>query len=399
MIYVSTLIPIFACNILAPYNLVQGLMDITNIVIQTLFWSLGFVFLFKIPGCKSNMSETSSYPSVSIVIPARNEEKTLPILLASLKNQRFTADEVIVIDDNSEDKTRQVAVNEGARVIQSKPLPEKWTGKPWACYQGAKVAKGEILIFMDADTSIEKDGLKRIMDTYMKKDGVISIQPYHKTRKLYEQFSAFFNVIVMGAMGPFTMLGNLVKPIGLFGPCIVMKREYYFKIGGHRDVKSEVIEDIALGARFRKQKIATYCYGGKGTISFRMYPNGIGELLSGWSKGFTMGAVKTPLPLLLAIIAWIGGSIGTTRYLIQAMFNMDAILILLWTSLYLGYVVQIYWMMFRVGTFKFYTALFYPIPLLFYLAVFSRSLVSTLFKRSVKWKGRTITLKDRAPTE
>ena len=184
MIYVSTLIPIFACNILAPYNLVQGLMDITNIVIQTLFWSLGFVFLFKIPGCKSNMSETSSYPSVSIVIPARNEEKTLPILLASLKNQRFTADEVIVIDDNSEDKTRQVAVNEGARVIQSKPLPEKWMGKPWACYQGAKVAKGEILIFLDADTSIEKDGLKRIIDTYLKNDGVISIQPYHKTKRL-----------------------------------------------------------------------------------------------------------------------------------------------------------------------------------------------------------------------
>ena len=372
-------------------------MDVTSLVIQTVFWVLGFVFLFRIPKCMSRKPVTNTYPSVSIVIPARNEEKKLPILLSSLKGQCLTPDEVIVVDDRSEDKTREVAEKAGTRVIQSKPLPEGWTGKTWACYQGAKEAKGEILIFLDADTFIEKDGLKKIMDTYMRKGSVISIQPYHKTRKLYEQFSAFFNVVIMGAMGVFTMVGNFVKPIGLFGPCIVMKRECYFESGGHRVVKGEVIEDIALGGIFRKQNIPIYCYSGKGTISFRMYANGIGELLSGWSKGLAMGAVKTPLPLLLAIIAWIGGSIGTTRYLIQALFNMNAISILLWTSLYLCYVVQIYWMMFRVGTFKFYTALFYPLPLLFYLAIFLRSFFFIVIKKSVRWKGRTLSLKDRPP--
>jgi len=373
-------------------------MDISNLVIQTLFWSLGFFFLFRIPRCRRDSGKVKSYPSVSIIVPARNEEKSIPVLLASLRDQDFIPDEIIVVVDQSGDRTKEIAEQEGVITIQSEPLPKGWVGKPWACYQGAQAAKGDILVFLDADTCIEKDGLKDIVNTYIERDGVISVQPYHKTKRLYEQFSAFFNIIMMGAMGTYTVIGNLLKPIGLFGPCIAMRRKYYIEIGGHLEVKGEVVEDLALGNILKKRKIPIYCYGGKGTISFRMYPNGIRELIDGWSKGFATGAVKTYIPILLAIIAWVGGSISATMYTIEAIFSMNTISILVWTSTYLGYAMQIYWMLFRVGTFKFFTALFYPVSLLFFLVIFLRSVFLIFIRRSVRWKGVTISLKDKTPT-
>jgi 4,4'-diaponeurosporenoate glycosyltransferase len=371
-------------------------MDVTDLIIQTVFWSLGFFFLFRIPRCRKSRGKINSYPSLSIVIPARNEEKSLPVLLESLRDQDFIPDEIIVVIDQSEDRTKEIAESAGVITVQSEPLPEGWVGKTWACHQGSQAAKGEIIVFLDADTCIEKDGLKKIIETCLRKDGVVSIQPYHKTIKLYEQLSAFFNIIAMGAMGTFTIFGNLLKPIGLFGPCVMMRKEYYLEIGGHMAVKGEVVEDLALGNKLNKQKIPIYCYSGKGTISFRMYPSGLRELIDGWSKGFATGAVKTYIPILLAIIAWVGGGISATRYVIEAICNMNTFSILVWTLAYLGYAMQIYWMLFRLGTFRFYTAIFYPVSLLFFLAIFLRSFFLIFIKRRVKWKGITIPLKNGA---
>lgn len=367
-------------------------MDFTDLAVQTTFWILGFILLFRISRCK-NVSGLVSRLSLSIIIPARNEEKALPILLASLREQKYARKEVIVVVDQSEDKTMEVAEKGGVKLIQSKAIPKGWLGKPWACYQGARVAQGEILIFLDADTFIEEDGLEKIAHAYMKRDGVVTIQPYHETRQLYEQLSAFFNIIAMAAMGGFTIMGDLLKPIGLFGPCLAMRRKHYFRSGGHREVKGEVVEDLALGEKLRKKKIPISCYGGKGTICFRMYPNGIGELIDGWSKGFATGAFKTYVPILLVIIAWIGGGISATRYLIEASFDISAISISVWATAYLGYAIQIYWMLARIGNFKFYTALLYPIPLLFFIILFIYSLVIVFIRKRVRWKGRTIYLK------
>ena len=374
-------------------------MDVTDLIIQTVFWSLGFFFLFRIPRCRKSRGKINSYPSLSIVIPARNEEKSLPVLLESLRDQDFIPDEIIVVIDQSEDRTKEIAESAGVITVQSEPLPKGWVGKTWACHQGSQAAKGEIIVFLDADTCIEKDGLKKIIETCLRKDGVVSIQPYHKTIKLYEQLSAFFNIITMGAMGTFTIFGNLLKPIGLFGPCVVMRKKYYLEIGGHIAVKGEVVEDLALGNRLKKRKIPIYCYGGKGTISFRMYPNGMRELVDGWSKGFATGAVKTYIPILLAIIAWVGGGISATRYTFETIYSMNTISILVWTSAYLGYAIQVYWMLFRLGTFRFYTALFYPVSLLFFLVIFLRSFFLIFIRRRVRWKGISIPLKDEALKE
>ena len=250
------------------------------------------------------------------------------------------------------------------------------------------MASGEILVFLDADTVLEKNGLKNIIETYVERDGVLSIQPYHKMRNLYEQFSAFFNIVMMAAIGTFTILGRRIKPIGLFGPVVAIKRQYYLDSGGHEKVKGEILEDVAYGSELQKKGVEVYCLGGKDTISFRMYPNGIKELINGWSKGFAVGAVKTSIPLLVLIVAWISGSIGTTRSLIEAIVATNNVQMAIWGSLYLLYVAQIYWMLVRIGNFKFYTALFYPIPLSFFVVVLTYSFVRIFLSRSVRWKGR-----------
>ncbi len=372
-------------------------MDITYFVIQAIFWSFGFFFLYRIPRCtRSHMGSTERRPSVSVIIPARNEANSLPGLLASLRDRDSVPDEIIVVIGQCEDDTKEVAKGEGVTVIDSEPLPEGWIGKPWACYQGARLAKGDILVFLDADTCLEKGGLRDIVDTYLEADGIASIQPYHKPRKLYEQLSLFFNIVMMGAMGPFTVMGRRIRPIGLFGPCIVMSKAYYLRSGGHVSVKGDVVEDLALGERLKKRNLPIHCYGGQGTISFRMYPNGIRELVDGWSKGFATGARMAHIPLLLAIIAWVGSGISATVSAIGAVWGMQDSAIIWWTLAYLGYAIQVHWMASRVGTFKLYTALLFPVSLMFFVVVFFRSVFLISIRRSVRWKGMAISLKDKA---
>jgi len=366
-----------------------------DFIINLVFWLLGFFFLFHISSCRVSADRNTHNPSVSVIIPARNEEHTLPNLLNSLSGQLSSEDEVIVVDDHSEDRTKAVAEENGVKVLESLPIPEGWLGKTWACYQGVKIASGEILIFLDADTVLERNGLKNIIETYVAKDSVLSIQPYHKTRNLYEQLSAFFNIIMMAGSGAFTVLGRRIKPIGLFGQVVVMRRQYYLDSGGHDKVKGEILEDLAFGSELQKKGVEIHCLIGKSTVSFRMYPKGIRELINGWSKGFAMGAAKTSIPLLILIVAWISGNIGTTRSLIEVIVATNNIQIALYGSLYILYAAQIYWMLVRIGNFKFYTALFYPIAMSFFVVVFAYSFVRIFLFRSVKWKGREIDLRPK----
>jgi len=366
-----------------------------NFIAHIILWLLGFVFFYHVPVCNNRKANNASRPTVSIVVPARNEETNIPNLLKSLKIQIKAYDEIIVVDDHSEDKTATIAEQEGAKVIKSKQMPPGWTGKTWACYQGAQSATGKTLLFLDADTVIENGGLDRIINYYDEIGGVLSIQPYHKMKKPYEQLSAFFNLVLMAAMGSFTILGRMVKPIGLFGPVIALERKMYSESGGFEQVKGEILEDLAFGAEFKRRGVKLYCCGGRDTISFRMYPGGLSQLITGWSKGFAMGAVKTSIPVLIMIIAWITGAIGTTRHLVQAIVVADISLVTLWGLLYIAFAMQLYWMLYRIGNFKPYTMLLFPIPLVFFIIVFVYSFIIIFIRKNVRWKGRTLEIKGR----
>jgi 4,4'-diaponeurosporenoate glycosyltransferase len=372
-------------------------MEISSIIlisISIFCFLCGFYFLFKIELCQEHKF-VEEYPKVSVIIPARNEEHNIGKLLLSLNNQEFKVFEVIVVNDSSTDRTKEIALNFDAVVIDSKPLPEGWKGKPWACWQGANSAKGDIFLFLDADTMVEPNGLKKIVDTYLFelqssnhwKGLTLSIAPYHKTEKLYEEFSAFFNIIMVGSMNAFTPFKN-IKPTGLFGQSLIVSKKNYFEIEGHSSVKDKILENVFMAKKFKDAGVNLKCLGGKGTLSFRMYPDGFKALINGWTKAFAAGAGQTPFFNLLMIICWLSAGFMITIKLILGVISGNSIII--WFSLYLAFVLQIYWMLRRIGAFKFLTSLFFPVGLVFYVIIFSRSLYYQISKKSISWKSREV---------
>lgn len=367
-------------------------------MVHTIFWLFGFIFLFHIPVCRRNGSITKDNLDLSIIIPALNEEKNLPILLESIRKQSIIPHEIIVVVSPSEDRTLEIARQSGASVVLTDKIPAGWFGKSWSCYQGVKASSGNVLMFLDADTRLEEEGLSRIIDSYLSSEGALSVQPYHRTLKAYEQLSSMFNLVAMAAMGSFTIFGRKIQPTGMFGPCIVISRKEYEDVGGHAAVKGDVVEDMALGAVLKRFRIPVNCVGGRKSISFRMYPGGFGEMIDGWTKNFASGAARTPIWLLISIIIWIGGSLGAIISLGEGLYILDVKQTILSFVIYAAYVLQIYWMLARIGKFSIFAAIFYPVFMLFFFYVFLRSIVWIFILKKIRWKGRVIDIKDKVIT-
>ncbi|MFA6232628.1 MAG: glycosyltransferase family 2 protein [Bacteroidota bacterium] len=364
-------------------------MDIVLIAAAAIFYFAGFVFLFRIPICSAQPGGKEPPYAISVIIPARNEAGNLPRLLSSLNAQSATIAEIIVVDDHSTDGTAAIATAHGAAVLPSQPLPAGWVGKAWACWQGAKAAQGDLFVFLDADVWLLSDGLRKIVATYAHRPGALSIAPFHVTEKPYEQLSAFFNIIMMGSINAFGLPGVADEPTGLFGPSLIVSRDHYFAVGGHAEVKQHILENFFLSREFLAKEIPIVCCGGKGALSFRMYPHGIAELYHGWSKAFATGAGNTPAISLTVIIVWLSGMIIAAVNVAAgyAVFGPD--FLLAGGVVYLAYAAQLQWMLRRIGRFAWYTAMVYPVPLVFFIVVFIRSAIITS-RGDVQWKNRTV---------
>ena len=174
------------------------------------------------------------------------------------------------------------------------------------------------------------------------------------------------------------------------GPASCVVRDRYFEIGGHEIVKNEILENMAMGKAFIDAGYDVHCYGGKGTISFRMYPEGFRSLVEGFSKGFGIGANAISLIVLMMIVCWIFGGVSLTRHLIQSFFSGNVNDTMPWIVLDLLYAAQIHWMLVRIGNFGILTAIFFQIPLLFFVLVFALSVLNTFIIKKARWKGRIL---------
>jgi 4,4'-diaponeurosporenoate glycosyltransferase len=342
-----------------------------------------------VPVCGTNKKLPSSLPKTSIIIPARNEESNLPGLLSSLKSQTFLPDEVIVVDDNSEDDTARVASEYKAHVITSSSLPEGWLGKPWSCHQGAQEARGDVFIFLDADTFLEANGLERMMQTFMAGPGVVSIFPYHKIKKFHEAFSAFFNLMQLIGMNAFSFLKSR-QPKGMFGPCLIISRKDYMDSGGHKAVRGEVLEHHTLAGILEKHGILIRLFSGKGSLNVRMYPEGWKDLIRGWTKSFTAGANKTPRLTMRLSIMWITGLLITPVFFLISLFSDNTTRLFFWAGVYVLYVLQLFIQFRRAGNFPFWSVVFYPVNLAFFLGIFTLTGYRVSRKKQISWKGRNI---------
>ena len=324
---------------------------------------------------------------VSVIIPARNEAKTLPDLLEDLKRQTVQPFEVICVDDDSTDDTAMVAAAHGARVITAPDRPEGWLGKPWACETGAKAALGECLLFLDADVRLSPDAMCGLLSAYGAGEHVVSIQPYHRVPKGYEQLALFFNALQFGANG-----ASLPRPygIGLFGPVILMPRKVFDAIGGFTGVRTCIIEDLALGERLREAGIGFRLLAGGGLISFRMYREGFRSLIQGWTKNFAEGASKTPIGLFALVFIWVTGCTSVPIRLIFSACGRDWLQLGVQAALYVVWAIELRRIAARLGSFRLSTIMGYPYSLAVFLWVFLWSWIKKALRLPVYWKGREI---------
>jgi len=360
--------------------------DLIELIIILIGFGMTFLLFYRIPALP-DAPESPGQISISVIIPARNEETTLPLLLADLARQTLAPTEVICVDDASTDGTAAVAKRFGVRVLCIAEKPDGWLGKSWACQTGANVAAGELLLFLDADVRLRPDALSRIAAAYQANRQTLSVQPFHEAVALYEQFSLFFNLVQIAANG--TSLKSPVN-LGLYGPVILIAKETYFEIGGHESVKDSIVEDMSLGELLRKRSIPYRLFVGDSGLSFRMYPCGLGCLLQGWIKNLAAGAAKTPPWLFAAVFLWIASATSVPLHLFRAIAAYDWLSIAVYGALYFCWVAAVFMLMRRIGRFRFVAALLYPLALAAFFALFLVSIIKRIFGFRVRWKGRAI---------
>lgn len=332
-----------------------------------ILWVAGFLLLPRLRPCRDDQRPPGG-EKVSIIIPARDEEHNLPLLLASLSKQSIPPYEIIVVDDGSTDRTAAIAAEMGASVIASKALPDGWRGKTWACHQGAASAQGDLFCFVDADTTFAPGGLERMLSCY--RHGAFSVGPWHAVEKSYENLSLFFNL---------NMVAGTV-PNGLFGQMLLVDRGSYHKVGGHESVRGLILENFRLADHFLTNGIPVSSAAGRGVLSFRMYPGGIRDLIEGWTKGFASGAGRTPRGVLMLLVFWMSGLMVAPVGLLVSGLAVE------WLLMYLACSAQLSWFAWRVGGFHWHALLFYPVPLVFFFGLFTRSAMRS--GKNVTWKGR-----------
>ena len=247
------------------------------------------------------------------------------------------------------------------------------SGKSHACWTGAKSAKGKWLLFLDADTVFVHDSsLERLLFNYVDHGGkgIFSVQPYHTVKRFYENFSAPFNMIVMIGMNIFTPWKGKIPVAGAFGPCILTDKEDYFQAGGHEKAKTAIMDDFALAKAYQEKQLPVFCYGGKGVISFRMYPEGWNQLVEGWTKNFATASASTHWMIMLLIQLWMCGGFAATAVLILSFLQQNAIVIGISLLIYLLYAWLAAHLARKTGDFHVSIFVLFPIFMLVFTGIF-----------------------------
>ncbi len=352
-------------------------------------------------------------PQVSVLVPARNEVERIRPCLRSLLAQDYPDFECIVLDDQSDDGTPDLvqqlgfSVEPGAqfRLISGRPLPANWTGKSWACHQLSQVARGEYLLFTDADTVHHSGMISAVVTAALQeRSDLLTAWPYQITRTFGEKLMIPFLFVAAAGCLPHWLLSwaqwhsglarwmgpKWLRTIGTAnGQFICIRRETYQRIGGHAAAaKNHLVEDVALAravAARTDEGLRLVSCDGIGLVKCRMYRS-FPDLWEGFTKnlwplfesdfvGFTslvLGQVVVfALPFFLA--PWVA---GWELWLLLGLILLLRILITL-----------------RYRT-SWISVLFHPFGYLLAFAIALNSLRRSLGK-GVTWKGRLYQVTDQ----
>jgi chlorobactene glucosyltransferase len=247
---------------------------------------------------------------ISILIPARNEAAVIAESVAAHLAQESANFELLILDDQSSDGTAQLALAAGRgdarlRVVAGEPLPDGWTGKNWACDQLARRARGDLLVFTDADVRWRPGALRAVSHLVDKQRAdVLTVWPTQRTVTWAERLVV--PLMMMVVMGYLPELAVRWAPLPIFaaanGQCLVFRRSAYARMGGHRKVRGEVVEDVALARLAKRESQRLVMALGDQLVETRMYHDW-DEVRRGFAKNILAGHGGQPLLLLASTLA------------------------------------------------------------------------------------------------
>ena len=245
-------------------------------------------------------SDSVTSPEVTVIVPARNEEASLGTCLESLVGQSGLGFEIVIVDDNSTDRTREIAQSfSNVKVVAAPPLPAGWTGKNHALVSGAKHAHGQWLLFTDADTVHLPGSLARSL-AEAKRHGaaLLSYSPQQEVRGFWER--AIMPVIfaeLARTYSPSRVSDPKSDVAAANGQYLLVLREAYDAVGGHAGLAENLLEDVALARAVKRSGRKIYFRYGGDAVRTRMYRS-FAQLREGWTKNLAM-LFSRPLQLAL----------------------------------------------------------------------------------------------------
>ena len=380
-------------------------------VLYAVLWSLPWILppvvtYIRLRRSRSLDAETNAPPHpaplVSVIVPARNEARSIGRCVSSILSTTYPNLELIVVDDASTDGTREITeraigADKRARVVTNPPLPGGWFGKQWACCTGSTVARGEILQFTDADTTHAPDLVTRCVNAMQRIHAdLLSIAGHQELGGFWEKIiqPQMFSVLAMryGGTESITTSRRVTDKIAA-GQCIFVKRSSYDAIGGHGSVRASVAEDLLLAHRFFTARKHVAVLLGVKQLSTRMYAS-LAEIIGGWRKNVFAGGLDAvpfgkvgqtlfPLALLLPPLLEL---LPPLALLLTAVGIPAGSTTILWATICTA-ATLIWWIVVysTIGENPLY-ALAYPLGALTLLYIFFTAVIRG---RRVTWKGRT----------
>jgi glycosyltransferase involved in cell wall biosynthesis len=327
--------------------------------------------------------QASAKPEVSVIVPARNEEASLGACLESLVSQSGVDFEILVVNDHSTDRTREIAQSvPGVRVIDAGTLPQGWTGKNNAVTCGAREARGQWLLFTDADTVHLRGSLARALAEAKEHHAeMLSYSPEQIAVTFWEMAILPVVFAELARQYPPSKVCDPASPIAAAnGQFILIRRETYDAIGGHAVVAGDILEDVALAKRVKTAGRKIRFRYAADAVRTRMYRN-FAQLREGWTKNL---AVLFPNPGRLAVKTLILWMVLWTAFFLPQIHWW-------WNPMVVFFAVWYIWLFERLANAKFPTsntlwAALCGMPVFAYLLLRSKRMHG---KGSVAWKGRS----------
>jgi len=329
---------------------------------------------------------------VSVLIPARNEEANIERCLRSVLEQNYGNFEILVLNDNSIDRTGEIvkSVNDvKLRIIDGKKLEKGWVGKNFACHQLQTEAKGDYLLFIDADTELNKDCLANAVSFAIEnKAGLLSIMPWEESVSFWEKLVIPMLYFAVMAFLPVPLIEHSQRREFSMGngQFMLFKRNCYDTIGGHESLKNKIVEDVWLSRRVKEFGQKLIFADGTDIMKCRMYSS-FDEVWNGFSKNFFAGLAFSKGGLIAVIIAYFTLFILPVITLIYGLIISDFyILFLSITAFIIPVIIRI------THHVKFKQPFWYSflnfLSCIFLISVSINSFRIIKFGKGANWKGR-----------